>query len=73
MLHENSRDITSFAIHKGVYQYKRLIYRVNSAIEQFQKIIEEKLAGCEGAKNICDDVIIWGTIRDTMTLDETKC
>ena len=60
MLHENSRDITSFATHKGVYRYKRLIYGVNSWFEQFQRIIEEILADCQGAKNIIDDVIISG-------------
>ena len=61
MLHGNSRDITSFATHKGVYRYKRLMYGVKSAFEQFQKIIEEILAGCEGTKNVGDDVIIWVT------------
>ena len=61
MLHENSRDITSFATHKGVYRYKRLIYGVNSWFEQFQRIIEEILADCQGAKNIIDDVIISDT------------
>ena len=61
MLHGNSRDITSFATHKGVYRYKRLMYGVKSAFEQFRKIIEEILAGCEGTKNVGDDVIIWVT------------
>ena len=42
-------------------EYMRLIYGVSSAFEQFQKIIEKILAGCERAKNISGDVIIWGT------------
>ena len=36
-LHEDSCCITAFATHKGVYQYKWLIYGVNSAFETFQK------------------------------------
>jgi len=59
-LHENSRDITTFATHKGLYRYKRLIFGVNSAFESFQKQIEQVLADCHGARNISDDILIWG-------------
>ena len=37
MLYENSRDITSFATHKGAHYYERLIYRINSAFEDFKR------------------------------------
>ena len=60
MLHPESRPITAFATHKGIYQYKRLIYGVNSAFESFQKQIEQALTDCTGAKNISDDILIWG-------------
>ena len=59
-LHQNSRDITTFATHKGVFRYKRLIYGVNSAFESFQKQVEQVLADCPGARNISDDILIWG-------------
>ena len=32
-LHDNCRDITTFATHKGIYRYKRLIYGISSAFE----------------------------------------
>lgn len=61
ILHKNIRGITSFATHKGVYCYKRLIYEVNSAFELFQTIIEQIIRGYEGARNIIDNVVIWAT------------
>lgn len=59
-LHENSRDITTFETHKGIYRYKRLIYRVGSAFECFLKQVEQVLSHCDGARNISDDILIWG-------------
>ena len=59
-LHPDSRDITTFITHEGLFRYKRLIFGISSAFEHFQKIIEQVIAGCEGAKNISDDIFIWG-------------
>ena len=55
---------TPSEMHKGLFQYKRLIYGINSAFESFQKQIEIVLSGGKGAKNISDDVIIWGRSLD---------
>lgn len=52
-----SREITTFAVHNGVYRYKRLIFGVSSASEQYQHEIANALAGIEGVENISDDVI----------------
>ena len=60
VLHPDSRHITAFAIHEGVFQYKRLIYGVSSAFESFQKKVETTIAGCKGTKNVSDDILIWG-------------
>ena len=59
-LEENSRGITTFATHIGLFRYKRLSFGVNSAAEIFQKSIEEVLQGVEGARNISDDIIVFG-------------
>ncbi len=45
-LHPDSRDITSFPTHKGLFRYKRLIYGISSAFESFQKQIELVISGC---------------------------
>lgn len=63
-----SREITTFAVHHGVYRYKRLLFGVSSASEQYQHEIAGALAGIEGVENISDDVIIHA--RDQVTHDE---
>ena len=61
---KESRPITAFATHNGVYQYKRLIYGINSAFESFQKQIELVITGIKNTKNISDDIIIWDTSQE---------
>ena len=39
-LHEQSRSITTFITHKGMFRYKRLMFGVNSAPEIFQRVFE---------------------------------
>lgn len=53
-----SRDITTFAVHNGIYRFKRLVFGVSSASEQYQHEIATVLAGIEGVENISDDIII---------------
>lgn len=60
-----SRDITTFAVHNGVYRYKRLLFGVSSASEQYQHEIANALAGIEGVENISDDVIIHAADQET--------
>ena len=59
LLDEESRPVTAFATHDGVYQYKRLVYGINSAFKSFQNQIELVITGIKNAKNISDDIIIW--------------
>ena len=56
-----SRVITTFASHKGLFRYKRLMFGVSSAPEAYQHVIQQVLHGCEGTHNISDDIIVWGT------------
>ena len=57
-LDPESRDITTFITHKGLFRSKRLSFGINSASEIFQKAIEEAIADVPQARNISDDVII---------------
>ena len=59
-LAENSSHITTFATHEGFHRYKRLIYGISSAFESFQKQIEIVISGCQKAKKISGNILIWG-------------
>ncbi|XP_055914211.1 uncharacterized protein K02A2.6-like [Eupeodes corollae] len=59
-LTEDSREITTFITHKGLFRYKRLLFGVNSAPEIFQKTMENILAPCQNAMNYLDDIIVFG-------------
>ena len=59
-LHPDSRSITTFTTHCGLYQYKRLMFGITSAPEVYQHVIQQSLQGCEGVANISDDIIIHG-------------
>ena len=88
-LHPDSRYITTFSTHCGLYRYKRLIFGVNAAAELFQHTIQSVIAEISGAKNISDDIIIFGTDREShdkalqqtlqklhecgLTINEKKC
>ena len=60
-LAEESRYITTFATHLGLYRYKRLFFGVNSASEIFQEEISQALTGIKGAINISDDILCIGS------------
>jgi hypothetical protein len=89
VLNEESRGITTFTTHKGIFQWKRLPFGINSASEVFQNAIQHALQGLNGVKNIVDDIIVWGRtkkehdnnlqailqrLRDTgLTTKESRC
>jgi len=88
-LAEESRYITTFSTHDGLWRYKRLSFGVNSAAEVFQKNISNILSDIGGALNISDDILVYGTsqaehdknLRATLqrlsdsglTLNKSKC
>lgn len=55
-----SRNLTAFACHKGIFRYTRLIFGMSAAAEVYQCHIEQALSGLPGVKNISDDIIIGG-------------
>ena len=62
-LHPDSRFITTFSTHEGLYQYKRLNYGTNSAAKIFQNVLQQNLSDIRGVKNLMDDIIIHGKTR----------
>lgn len=60
-----SRGIATFAVHTGSFRYKRLIFGVSSASEQYQHEIATALAGIEGVENISDDIIVHAPDQET--------
>ena len=63
-LEEQSRNMTTFVTHKGLYRYKCLMFGISSAPELYQHTMQQVLAGCEGAYNIHHDIIIHGRSVD---------
>lgn len=59
-LHPDSRYITTFRTHYGLYWYKRLNFGISSASEVFQEVIRNVITGIPGSKNISDEKIIHG-------------
>ena len=72
-LHEQSRYITTFSTHMGLYRYKRLNYGTNAAAEVFQYSLQTALQGLKGVKNITDDIIIFGATRSEHDDNLDKC
>ena len=48
-----------------MFRYKRLLFGVCSASEQYQHEIASVLAGIEGAENISDDIVVHGPDTET--------
>ena len=65
-----SRDLTTFASHRGIFRYTRLIFGISSAAELYQREIEHALEGLPCVRNISDDIIIGGR-NETELLDRT--
>ena len=63
-LSEASRPITTFATHKGLFRYKRLMFGVSCAPEMYQRVIQQVSEGCDGVRNIHDDIIVHGQITE---------
>ena len=59
-LSEVSRPTTTFVTHKGLFRYKRLMFGVSCAPEMYQRVIQQVLEGCDGVRNIHDDIFVHG-------------
>ena len=62
-LHEDSRYITTFNTHVGLYRYTRLNYGTNAVMEIFQHVLQQNLQGIQGVLNLADDIFVFGKTR----------
>ncbi|UYV67953.1 hypothetical protein LAZ67_5002609 [Cordylochernes scorpioides] len=60
-LHPDSRYLTAFITHMGIYQFKRLPYGLSSAPGAFQRYLSELLMDIKGVSCYLDDIIIGGS------------
>ena len=88
-LNPESRYITTFSTHLGLYQYKRLPQGANSAMEEYQHAIGDLFKNEHRISNICDDILVGGRDEtehnenlnrclkilssNNLTLNEKKC
>ena len=59
-LEEGCGDITTFSAGDSLFRYKRLSFGINSAPEQYQNIVRQTIAGCPGATNLADEIVVHG-------------
>lgn len=59
-LHDDSRDITAFITHDGLFRLRRVPYGLASAPSAFQKMMATILKGVPSVKNYLDDLIVYG-------------
>ena len=67
-----SREIETFATPDGLFRYRRVLFGVCSASEQYQHKIASALAGIKGVENISDDIVVHGPDTEHTTGDSTK-
>ena len=60
LLHPDSRHITTFSTHTGLFRYNRLSFGINAAAEKFQNVIASAISDIPNVNNTSDDVIIYG-------------
>lgn len=63
-LHPESRYITTFTTHTGLWRYTRLSFGINSAAEVFQNVIQQVLHGIPNVRNMSDDIIVYGKTQE---------
>ena len=59
MLDEESRQITTFVTHLGLFRFKRFMFGVNSAPEMYQHLMSQIIADINGVVNFIDDIIVY--------------
>lgn len=60
LLDPESRDLTAFITHEGLYRFKRVCFGLASAPAAFQSMMSVILRNCPGVLFYIDDVIVFG-------------
>ena len=58
---DESRTITTFVLHKGLFRYKRLMFGSTSAPEKYQQVIQQVLNDCSETANVSDNITVYGS------------
>ena len=69
-LHPDSKSLTTFSTHVGLYRYKRLNFGLSCAAEVFQQKVSEAIRGIPCVKNISDDIYIGGVDNHDQHLEQ---
>ena len=72
-LHPESREITTFITHAGLFRYKRLVQGVKSALEEYQYHIDSLFSHQKRIRNISDDILIGGRTQEEHDENLKKC
>lgn len=64
LLAEESRDMTAFITHEGLFRFRRVPYGLCSAPSAFSKMMSLMLKDLKGVQNYLDDVIVYGTGKE---------
>lgn len=59
-LHPDSRDLTAFITHEGLFRFCRVPYGLASEPAAFQKLMATVLRGVPNVQNYLDDIICYG-------------
>ena len=60
----DSRHVTTFVTHMGLFRFKRLMFGINAAPEVYQRIISQIFHDIEGVENISDDIVVHGRTKE---------
>lgn len=61
-LEEESKELTTINMHKGLFRYNRLSFGIASAPGLFQGLIEKILTDSNGVVIYFDDILVFGKI-----------
>ena len=62
-LDEESRHLTTFITHDGLFRYKRVCFGLASAPSCFQRMMSSILHGIPGVTCFIDDIVVYGKTR----------
>ena len=62
-LHPESRYITTFSTHIGLFRYKRLFFGLNAAPKIFHNVLRSIISDLKGVLNCSDDILVWGRTK----------
>ena len=72
-LEENSRDVTIFSTHVGLYRYKMIHFGTRSVGEIFQATVSREITqDIPGCLNISDDILVYGKNQQEHDLNLEK-